>query len=132
MRFPKEVLWLYLTQQEAFKLCDISILYPQSCMAYMTFSREPCLINPVIAILFTISNSSARNILLRGSTDKVSSSQQISLVYLLRGLVDKEIRSGHLPPFSFPWGCTLLKGMNGSQVRYFNSFLTNNIHGFNI
>lgn len=43
-------------------------------MAYVTFSREPCLINPVIAILFTVSNPLAGDILLRGSIDKVSSS----------------------------------------------------------
>ena len=43
-------------------------------MTYMIFSREPFLINPVIAILFTLSDPLAREILLRGPIDNACSS----------------------------------------------------------
>lgn len=43
-------------------------------MTYMISSREPFLIKPVIAVLFTISDPLAREILLRGPIDKACSS----------------------------------------------------------
>lgn len=70
-------------------------------MAYMEFSREPCLKNSSDCNFIYYKQSFSQGHLLRVSVDKVSSSYQIALVYLSRGSADKEIRPDHQPSLLF-------------------------------